>query len=315
VRGLSAVVEAAGHTHAGEGNPPPLMQVRLDGKTLRGAVDADGDQMHLLAALTGRPGHTTVVAAQTEVGAKTNEVPMATEVLDQVDLTGTVVTADALHTVKATATYIHGRGGHFMLPVKENRRALFDACDALPWTATPIAHTRTDVGHGRITRRTIRVLPAGDNLPFPHVDRVYLVERYVTHTATGAQSAVAAFGVTSLPESLAGPAELAGHVQAQWIIESLHWLRDTCYREDASRARTRSGPRILASLRNLAIGATPSRPPRHHRGDPLGLPLHDQAIHNPRTHIMILKRPWVLTRTGLPPAGLDQLARRNTDSG
>ena len=35
----------------------------------------------------------------------------------------------------------------------------------------------------------------------------------------------------------------------------VHWLRDTCYREDTSRARTRSGPRILASLRNLAIGA------------------------------------------------------------
>ena len=38
-------------------------------------------------------------------------------------------------------------------------------------------------------------------------------------------------------------------------MESLHWLRDTCWREDNSRARTRSGPRILAALRNLAIGA------------------------------------------------------------
>nr|GID89980.1 hypothetical protein Ade03nite_89040 [Actinoplanes derwentensis] len=37
--------------------------------------------------------------------------------------------------------------------------------------------------------------------------------------------------------------------------ETLHFIRDTCYREDHSRIRTRSGPRVLASLRNLAINA------------------------------------------------------------
>jgi hypothetical protein len=35
----------------------------------------------------------------------------------------------------------------------------------------------------------------------------------------------------------------------------LHWIRDTAYREDDSHIRTRSGPRVMASLRNLAIGA------------------------------------------------------------
>ena len=38
-------------------------------------------------------------------------------------------------------------------------------------------------------------------------------------------------------------------------MESLHWLRDTVYREDHSRAHTRSGPRVMAGLRNLGIGA------------------------------------------------------------
>jgi Transposase DDE domain len=82
-----------------------------------------------------------VVAAQAEVGKKTNEVPVATVVLDQIDLEGKVVTADALHTVKATADHIHERGGEFVLPVKENRRALFDALDALPWDQVPDART------------------------------------------------------------------------------------------------------------------------------------------------------------------------------
>jgi len=148
-----------------------LMQVRLDGKAVRGARDADGNQVRLLAALADPDAATSVVAAQAEVGVKTNEVPMAAVVLGQIDLNGKIVTADALHTVKATANHIHEHGGEFVFPVKENRQALFDALNALPWAQVPVACTATDKGHGRITTRTIQVLPAPDDLPFPHVAR------------------------------------------------------------------------------------------------------------------------------------------------
>jgi predicted transposase YbfD/YdcC len=230
-----------------------LMQVRLDGKAIRGAKDADGNQVRLLAALVGPDAAGSVVAAQAEVGKKTNEVPMAAVVLDQIDLNNKIVTADALHTVKATANRIHERGGEFVLPVKENRRALFDALDALPWGQVPIAHTGTDKGHGRITTRTIQVLPAPDDLPFPHVSQVFLIERYVTGLRGEPISAVAALGVASPAPGQAGPADLARYVRQQWSIESLHWIRDTLYQEDKSRVRTRSGPRIMAAL--PAIGA------------------------------------------------------------
>jgi hypothetical protein len=85
--------------------------------------------------------------------------------------------------------------------------------------------------------------------------QVWLVERYVTDTAGAPVSAIAQLGVASHTTSQASPAAVAGYVQGQWAIEVLHWLRDTCYREDNSTVRTRSGPRVLASLRNLAIGA------------------------------------------------------------
>ena len=232
-----------------------LMQVRLDGKAIRGAKDADGNQVRLLAALVGPDAATAVVAAQAEVGKKTNEVPMATVVLGQIDLEGKVVTADALHTVKATANHIHEHGGEFVFPVKENRRALFDALDALPSDQVPVAHTATDKGHGRITTRTIQVLPAPDDLPFPHVSQVFLIERYVTGLQGQPVSAVAALGVASPGPGQADAAGLAGYVREQWSIESLHWLRDTLYQEDKSQVRTRSGPRIMAALRNLAICA------------------------------------------------------------
>ena len=204
---------------AGAGDLAELMPVRLDGKTVRGARDAAGNQRHLLAALAGPAGQSSVVAAQAEVGVKTNEVPMAEAVLGQIDLEDTVVTADALHTVKATAEFIDQAGGEFAVPVKENRKALFDALDALPWHQVPIAHTATDRGHGRITTRTIQVLPAPDDLPFPHVSQAYLIERHVTGLDGTPLSDVAALGVTSLTAARADPARLAGLVRSQWAIE------------------------------------------------------------------------------------------------
>lgn len=244
-------------TASAQASDDTVMQVRLDGKTVRGAKDPEGNQTHLLAALVGPAGPPpeSVIAAQTTVETKPQEVSAATTVLDGVDLADTVVTADALHTVKATAAYIHQRGGDFVLPVKENRRALFDAIDGLPWTTVPITGRTVDEGHGRITTRTIQVLPAPADLPFPHTEQVFLIERHVADLAGRPVSAVAVLGVTSLHPNQATPADLASYVQGQWGIEVHHWLRDTLYREDHSTVRTRSGPRIMASLRNLAIGA------------------------------------------------------------
>ncbi len=230
---------------------PGLRELALDGKTLRGAKDSEGNQVHLLAAMT----HTGLVAGQVEVGAKTNEIPMLSELLDDLDINASVITADALHTQRDTAEYLHQRGAEFCFCVKENQPKLFTTLDALPWTDVPIAHTRTDRGHGRLERRTIRVLPAPHDLPFPHVQQVTLIERYVSDLKGNLQSAIAVLGVTSLTSKQADPARLADLTRHHWGIESLHWLRDTLYREDQSQVRTRSGPRVMAGLRNLAIGA------------------------------------------------------------
>ena len=230
---------------------PVLLAV--DGKTVRGAVNADGHQTHLLAAMTHRHG---LAIAQTEVDGKTNEIPMLPTLLDQIDdLAEVVVTADALHTQRATARYLHKRGAEFVFCVKENQPKLFAALNALPWNDVPVSHTQTDRGHGRITTRTLQVLPAPEDLPFPHVHQVFLLERYITDVAGKPTSAIAVLGITSQTANQAGAPSLAEAVRGHWGIEVLHWLRDTVYREDDSTVRTRSGPRVMAALRNLAIGA------------------------------------------------------------
>jgi predicted transposase YbfD/YdcC len=234
-----------------------LVAVAVDGKTVRGAVDAEGNQVHLLAAATHQD---SLVLTQVEVGAKTNEIPMFAPLLDQLadvgaDLSEMVITADALHTQRAHAEYLHSVGAEFVLTVKHNQPTLFAALDALPWRQTPITHRDIDTTHGRITTRTIQTLPAPTDLPFPHVNQVWLIERYVTDPTGTPRSAVAALGMTSLTGTRATPEQVATLVREHWGIESLHWLRDTVYREDNSTARTGSGPRVMAALRNLAVGA------------------------------------------------------------
>jgi len=234
-------------------SPSALVAIAVDGKTVRGATDAEGNQVHLLAAATHEQ---SLVLGQVEVGAKTNEIPMFAPLLETlaatgIDLATTVITADALHSQRSHAEYLHSRGAEFVLTVKQNQPGLYTALDALPWASTPIAHRDVDTGHGRVTTRTIRVLPAPADLPFPHVNQVWLIERYTCDPTGNPLSAVAALGVTSLSTSRAGPDLLATLVRQHWGVESLHWLRDTVYREDNSTAHTRSGPRVMAALRIL----------------------------------------------------------------
>ncbi len=104
--------------------------VAVDGKTLRGAVDADGRQVHLLAALAHGSG---TVLAQRRVDAKTNEITGFRPLLDEVDLEGRVVTADALHTQTEHARYlVCDRQADYLFCVKGNQPTLEAAISRMP---------------------------------------------------------------------------------------------------------------------------------------------------------------------------------------
>jgi len=263
-----------------------LTHLRLDGKTVRGATDSDGNQRHLLAVMAGPPGK-AVVTAQSQVdGAKPRESITARDLLARLDLTDTVLTADALHTVKATAELIRSRGGHFVLPVKQNRAALFDALDALPWNDIPIAHSSTQTGHGRITTRTIQTMPAPPDLPFPHVAQVWLIERYVTTGDGKPISAVAQLGVASLDPShpgRLGPLQPPPVGNRGPALDPRHPLPRRPIPRPHPQRTARHGLTAQPGHRR----PTPDRTHGHHRSHPLGLPQHEQAIHHPQPHHVI----------------------------
>jgi hypothetical protein len=96
--------------------------IALDGKTLRGARGPEGHQVHLLSAVLHGDG---LVVAQREVSDKTNEIPEAPALLAPLDLKGTVVTADALHTQKKLARFlVETKKADYVLTVKDNQPTL-----------------------------------------------------------------------------------------------------------------------------------------------------------------------------------------------
>jgi len=253
--------------------------IAVDGKTVRGAKNPESKAPHLVSAVRHDTGTT---AGQRQVPAKTNEIKAFTPLLDTIDVTGMAITADALHTQRAHATYLHKRKAFYVFYAMGNQPGLFQALDALDWKPVPIGHSAEKLAHGRRELRTIQVRPAPKGLRFPHAAQVFLIERKVSHPKTGKRlSSVAVLGVTSLTADHATPAELAALVRGQWTIEAVHQIRDTTYAEDASHVRTGHTPRIMATLRSLAISLLKltgwhniARATRHmaaHRADALGL--------------------------------------------
>jgi hypothetical protein len=106
-----------------------LVGLAVDGKAVHGSRTDSKTAVHLLAAALH--GSQTVIA-QRQVAAKSNEIPAFTPLLAHFDLSGTVVTADAMHTQRKTAKKIVAAGGHYLLVVKGNQKKLHRQLRRLP---------------------------------------------------------------------------------------------------------------------------------------------------------------------------------------
>lgn len=93
-----------------------------------------------------------------------------------------------------------------------------------------------------------------DYLDFPYVGQVARVIRQRLSVKDAGTSTETVYLITSLAEERADPQRLLALNRGHWAIENrLHWVRDVTFDEDRSTVRTRQGPRLMASLRNLAI--------------------------------------------------------------
>ncbi|SCC79085.1 Predicted transposase YbfD/YdcC associated with H repeats [Saliniramus fredricksonii] len=239
--------------------------VAIDGKTLRRSFDAAAGRSPL-AVVSAFASATSTVIGQTGFRAADgdSEIVAARALLRCLDLTGQLVTADAIHCQSETAQTILDRGGDYLLRLKANRPALHEMvatyfADGQIRAALPTCAT-TDADHGRVETRRAFVThdlawlrgsrsACTEPVLLPGLACLGMIESTVTRggkTTTTRHYHVASRQLT--PEAYLAAA------RSHWSIENgLHWVLDMTFDEDRARNRKDNGPENLAILRKLAL--------------------------------------------------------------
>jgi predicted transposase YbfD/YdcC len=243
--------------------------VALDGKALRRALAADQSIQYVVSAWAD---NNDLVLGQWKVADKSNEITAVPELLRVLELSGCIVTMDAMGCQKKIAREIHEADADYVLALKGNQETVheevktyLDAALLERTTARP-AGAKLSTGaatlgewetvekdHGRIeTRRyyqSAELAWFADRAKWPGLQSVGMVE--AIREAGGQTSVERRYYLSSLP---LGVETFARAVRSHWGVENkLHWVLDVWFREDQSRARTGHAAENLATLRRLAL--------------------------------------------------------------
>ena len=135
-----------------------------------------------MAAAEHRSG---LVLGQEAVEHKSNEIPAVRTLLTGLDLTGRVVTLDAMHTQDETARcLVEQCAAHYvMTAVKDNRPDLLSDLAGLDWERSEVRtgeHRSSDNGYGRLEKRSCRMFDLTahtDQAHLPHRQVAFRIER------------------------------------------------------------------------------------------------------------------------------------------
>ncbi len=234
--------------------------VSIDGKSCRGSHDANNDlgALHIVSAWASEEG---IALGQVATSDKSNEITAIPELLEQISLTDTIVTIDAIGCQKDIVEQIVAEHGDFVIAVKDNQPKLKAAIEAhfqeligrdfedLQYRS----HETRDAGHGRIDERAYYLTklprefgPADD---WPEVKAIGYAIRLTKHD-DGRETSEVRYYIAS--RYLSGK-RFAEAVRGHWGIESMHWVLDVTFREDDSRTRERTLGNNLSWLRRFAV--------------------------------------------------------------
>ena len=236
--------------------------VAIDGKTSRRTHDrANGrEPLHMVSAWASRQ---RLVLGQEAVGAKSNEIRAIPLLLTRLELTGAIVTIDAIGTQTAIAETILHRGGDYLLALKANRPATH--ADVAAFFATPpdemihSTHEMIEADHGRLEQRRHLVChDVGwlfsdrrytDEPRFPQLAMIAMVE-----TRTERSGRIEQERRFYLSSARLDAKTFAAAVRSHWGIENrLHWVLDVVFHDDLARLRTGHGPQNMAVIKHMAL--------------------------------------------------------------
>ena len=234
--------------------------VAVDGKALRGTLDA-GDKQNVILAVA----HDTreVVAQARQSGDKSSEIPEVRTLLKDSGLEKRKVSLDAHHFNPATLGQIHQAGGLYLAQAKENQPVFLQQCQALRTESTALAEAAGhEKSHGRVTTRRAQLfslvsLALDARWNDSGLSALMVVERETFEVATQKTSFETSYYVgNQVPEpstarSLAG--ELARAIRGHWGVESNNWIRDVTFKEDGVKTKAGNQAQVMGLLRGLAI--------------------------------------------------------------
>jgi predicted transposase YbfD/YdcC len=234
--------------------------VAFDGKTIRGALKRTplGSTLHQVHAWCKAQ---KLLLAHVGVAGAPEEIDAARRLLATIELRGAIVTGDAAHGCAETAQKIVEGGADYVLQVKANRAALYDAVTQFFETATadnapgvPLRHARTaEVVHGRSeVREAWSVAAAVVPLPgtaWAHLRSITMIER--TRETAERRSTERHYYLSSLPPSVR---KLMSAAREHWNIENgLHWRLDVQMGEDACTIHDENAAQNFGTLRRIAL--------------------------------------------------------------
>lgn len=229
-------------------------QLAIDGKTVRGSKDGFRHK-HALHLVSAWACNNELVLGQLKTEGKIDEIDAIRQLITMLDLTGSVVTIDAIACQKDIAQTIIDQKADYVLALKANQPELYEQCVNL-FEKHPVhdTHQWVEKSHGRIETRTCSVITElgwieEERKLWPSMNALVRVQ--AQREINGVQSIETRYYISSLTRD-AEFFNLA--VRRHWNIENnLHWTLDMIFDEDTSRKRIDHAPENFALIRKLAI--------------------------------------------------------------
>lgn len=225
----------------------------IDGKTIRGSKDSyhGKSAIHLVSMWSSSNG---ISLGQRKVNGKTNEITAIPELLEMLDIKGSIITIDAMGTQRKIAEIIINKEANYILALKGNQGYLREDAEAVCSRSKPDSLDETiEKGHGRIETRKCEVFQNIDLLENKNdwKELKSIIRIVATREINEKRSEETRYFISSLKVDAT---DFNKYIRQHWGIEnSLHWVLDLVFREDEQRKRNGNAAENFAIIRKIAL--------------------------------------------------------------